>query len=890
MKRLLLLTLAIAVAISVVAVMGIRSLGGSTDVASAAGPTIAIDVVQDAGGTWCNPIDSVTTVNVGTVHQAAICLSDVTTVSPGSFGFELNYDVAGTLNSCTDTPNQAMPALDSNPDANVGATVFSGNTGAGNLGTGCDCSSGGLGFPTCDYWAGSSPPDGFTATEKTAYISCVCASSATLPIGAGVSSVLAVVTYTATGVGSDVLGFGTASVYPGPILRCPSAGCLGATVIKQLAPTNTPIPPTNTPLPATATPTPTVTPTPPAHPPECDIGELGPIALNPPTVFMKVGAPPAIVDMADTWKNFGHVSALGVDATCSVGFAMGAQLQDNVSGVQGPIPAGISVRVEPFGAPNYAGDVCLICNPYNPAMTGHPVGDCLLGHGPFDSPPSPQLSWTYIAESCDEGPYNPAVPMSALNKSCEDGIDNNANGTCDWAGFSKACATPTTADPLCKDVPAIGIQPLVRWIAAPGATHTVTREIKVQCNAPGVYQLVVFGSSTQAKDVLTGLPADPNPANDTSYGLLTVNCAAEMNKDCDVSTPGIQTSCNLWLMNPKFKGGVEFGTNPPVTLPPADANGCVLPEKGKGCLAVDVWVSAGAGDLDDTNDLDTAPECLGAWEHQVRYDHKIISFVDNLNPITVDTNGDTVLDSSWLESTGRVANCSVSVLAENWILEGCITTSPPESGAQCLNAIDDDKDGWVNDGCPPVGTPETGWQCANAIDDDADGGYVNDGCPLVVNNGPCGSGVIERMLIIPQTVDLISRGVFRPTKMNGVVTNIVDDNCEITDIYSEPFGNTLPGGLTAVCGNLSITVRMLEGDTDLDCDVDVADDQAIAFRYGSSFGLQLYDQWYDLEPKYADQDIDIKDLQFIFGRNYSTCQNPIPDDQSIPVPPAQPDP
>jgi hypothetical protein len=81
---------------------------------------------------------------------------------------------------------------------------------------------------------------------------------------------------------------------------------------------------------------------------------------------------------------------------------------------------------------------------------------------------------------------------------------------------------------------------------------------------------------------------------------------------------------------------------------------------------------------------------------------------------------------------------------------------------------------------------------------------------------------------------------------------------------------------------------MLEGDTDLDCDVDVVDDQTTAFRFGSSFGSQLYDQWFDLEPKLPDQDIDIKDLQYVFGRNYSTCQHPIPDDQAIPVAPGQP--
>ena len=116
---------------------------------------------------------------------------------------------------------------------------------------------------------------------------------------------------------------------------------------------------------------------------------------------------------------------------------------------------------------------------------------------------------------------------------------------------------------------------------------------------------------------------------------------------------------------------------------------------------------------------------------------------------------------------------------------------------------------------------------------------------------------------------------------------IEDDNCEVTDIYGEQIPGTLPGQLTVVCGDVHITIRMLQGDLDLDCDVDVVDDQTIAFRYGTSLGMQLYDVWYDMEPKYrgGDGDIDIKDLQFVFGRNWSTCQAPIPDDQAIPVPP-----
>jgi hypothetical protein len=51
----------------------------------------------------------------------------------------------------------------------------------------------------------------------------------------------------------------------------------------------------------------------------------------------------------------------------------------------------------------------------------------------------------------------------------------------------------------------------------------------------------------------------------------------------------------------------------------------------------------------------------------------------------------------------------------------------------------------------------------------------------------------------------------------------------------------------------------------------------MAFRYGSSFSLPFYNTWYDVEPyaktgKY-DWDIDIKDLQFVFGRDGHHCVN-----------------
>jgi hypothetical protein len=295
----------------------------------------------------------------------------------------------------------------------------------------------------------------------------------------------------------------------------------------------------------------------------------------------------------------------------------------------------------------------------------------------------------------------------------------------------------------------------------------------------------------------TATPVPPTPTN-TPAGV-------QMVKDANVLLPGVQDTNNLWLM----------------------ADGCVVAAEGKGCLVIDVSILS-AYDVDNPNDSDEYPEGVGAWEHQMRYDNKII----RLTPVP---------DMAWLTSGGRVAGpnaCLIQVLSENWILEGCVTKDDPNVPGQ--------------------------------------------------QPGPNGDGLIERIYIQPMLEDLMLRGVFRPTKDNGVITDILDDNCEVTDTQGEQIPGTLPGGLTPYCTDVHITVRMLQGDLDLDCDVDVFDDQAVAFRYGSRFGLQLYDPWFDLEPKWTDEDIDIKDLQFVFGRNYSTCQVPIPDDQAIPLAPLQP--
>jgi hypothetical protein len=97
---------------------------------------------------------------------------------------------------------------------------------------------------------------------------------------------------------------------------------------------------------------------------------------------------------------------------------------------------------------------------------------------------------------------------------------------------------------------------------------------------------------------------------------------------------------------------------------------------------------------------------------------------------------------------------------------------------------------------------------------------------------------------------------------------------------------SINGGLTPICGDLAVTVRILEGDLNLDCKVDITDEQLISYRYGSFFGSALYSKWFDLEPALHDLDIDIKDVQKVFGRDGSTCQNPLP--PQMPQPPPAP--
>jgi uncharacterized repeat protein (TIGR01451 family) len=212
---------------------------------------------------------------------------------------------------------------------------------------------------------------------------------------------------------------------------------------------------------------------------------------------------------------------------------------------------------------------------------------------------------------------------------------------------------------------------------------------------------------------------------------------------------------------------------------------------------------------DPANDTCEEPEGLGAFEFQLKFDHKIF---------------DIDIDAATEWANGRDMDCTMTIITENDIRFGCVTTGPL-----------------------PLGLPQA-------------------------------SGVLAATITVSPEADLMFR--IRPGKDNGVVRRLLDENCEVADIFGDIFPDT-NAGLTNDCTDVDLTVRKLEGDIDADCDVDVLDAQRIAFRYGSFFGQLLFDQTYDLEPFVTgDFDIDIKDLQFVFGRDGSTCAIPIPNNQN----------
>jgi uncharacterized repeat protein (TIGR01451 family) len=518
-----------------------------------------------------------------------------------------------------------------------------------------------------------------------------------------------------------------------------------------------------------------------------------------------------------------------------------------------------------------------------------------------------------------------------------------------------------------------------------GGTYSVTITLEMPASAGTVCnQFTATGTTSPSNQAcVTVLPA--------ANGIV---------KDLDPSDPDFDNVGNLWICK-----GAGFPTpfaGPDSDLPDAQANcnqlelaellffspdidTCNDDNDGDGDPCADEDGSGPGCDLNAENYIPgvTSIDCdggevaegLGAFEFQIKYDHKMFQ-----QPV-IDCNG-------ILGSTGRAVQSAVQVVTENWTLFGCVTKNgvggglsgssvpvPSNQGGTCVTTYDGNPappnpgfilcsnvtgqwtgslnslpGGWTQEsridlaplfagvGPAPVtgtfnldlggGNTLTGTSagilfpgpgvnqntivstititgsagnCAGANGQQIQTTVIATGSPAAALAGTYGSitfwpvglcgapllgGVISPNGLAATVTLTIQPDLFqriRPTKDNGVVTDLLDENCEIADIFGMPFEGSVQGGLTPDCGDATVTIRMLEGDVDLNCEVDVADDQAMAFRYGSFFGNLLYNKFFDLEPNIApDFDIDIKDLQTVFGRNGSTCDAPIPDQDPNP--------
>jgi hypothetical protein len=154
----------------------------------------------------------------------------------------------------------------------------------------------------------------------------------------------------------------------------------------------------------------------------------------------------------------------------------------------------------------------------------------------------------------------------------------------------------------------------------------------------------------------------------------------------------------------------------------------------------------GAGEVVIQEIVNNVTEPLGAWEIQIKFDHKIFN-------VSIDPN------EALFTGFGRTPDCSASVVTENWILFGCVST-----GA--------------------VGAGFTG-----------------------------GPAVLATVTLTPNE-DLRFR--LHPGNDNGVTRMILDENCEVANDLGHPQPGSINGGLALECGDASVTVRILAGDLDHD--------------------------------------------------------------------------
>jgi hypothetical protein len=108
---------------------------------------------------------------------------------------------------------------------------------------------------------------------------------------------------------------------------------------------------------------------------------------------------------------------------------------------------------------------------------------------------------------------------------------------------------------------------------------------------------------------------------------------------------------------------------------------------------------------------------------------------------------------------------------------------------------------------------------------------------------------------------------------NGMDLMILNQDCNLADLQGHAIQKI-------GCDDSSLSIRWLEGDVNGDCRVDVLDQAILSARWGALSGSGLFNPRFDLQPSgfvangiEGDGDIDIKDVQFVYGRHGSICEN-----------------
>ncbi|MDI6857825.1 MAG: hypothetical protein QME71_05870 [Dehalococcoidia bacterium] len=336
MKRWRIISLAI-VAIALLAGLLLLARPWGSEQAAAQEPVpIVVSLDMETSDGPCTDIDATAFHDPGTIYDIGLCVSGLyaaaggfTGTGIGTLAFDVLYD--DLLNVAPEVANSGN-GLDDNPDANAGSTIW-----GDGLGSGWDCSTGGIAYPMGDKNPASGPGNGW------AFLQCTSLAGPWTLGDDETSGVIAVIHFQAIAAGEDtltiangLLGFPDAS----EMGTCNPAynwemTCNGGTESKSGEPppptatptatrTSTPTPwcggpgqptcPTSTPTPRawTMTPTPPPTDTPEAPPPPAEEPTLPPPPPPPGGGQQPVVVPPPTGQGSDSGVSPAAAGLIGI--------------------------------------------------------------------------------------------------------------------------------------------------------------------------------------------------------------------------------------------------------------------------------------------------------------------------------------------------------------------------------------------------------------------------------------------------------------------------------------------------------------------------------------------------------------------------------------------------